>query len=263
MTYGMGLKSLRDPRYDEFERLVIDEKSLPPVMPAVLDYSESGFFPAIDSQGGLGCCTAYSARKQFEFYHAKRRGERELISARALFAAGRAKYEPGDTQDDGANCSDMLNILTQFYVNESDWPSVPNDSEADFPSYLEQAPTNLQKTDFLIQQFVTVNPTVEDMKKALYCRGILMIGTNWAQSWFNPDENGVLPVPDSVAGGHAISVVGYNDTIKCPDGSTGCVKIANNWSQSWGLNGYCYLPYSYATFQNGNYWPTDIFTIKA
>jgi C1A family cysteine protease len=260
---AFGLLNLHDPKYDEFDRLVIDEKSLPPVLPAVLDYSESGFFPAIDDQGGLGSCTAFGARKLFEFYHAKREGDRALCSARAIYSYAKATYEPGDLQDDGLNVSDVLNTIKTFYVHESDWDSFPDESEADFASYLEPVPENIRKTDFLIKSFATVDPAVENVKKALYKKGIILLGINFANSWMNTGSDGVLPIPDSIDGGHCMVIVGYNDTIQCPDGTKGALKIANNWTAEWGMRGYCYLPYSYSTFENGTYWPTDLFTVLA
>jgi C1A family cysteine protease len=263
MIYGKGLKSTHDPRYDEFERLVIDEKDLPPVLPAVLDYSESGFFPAIDNQGGLGTCVAYGSRKLFEFYHAKRKGDRELVSARAIYSYAKSTYEQGDTQDDGLNVSDGLNTIATFYVNESDWPSVPNDSEENFPAYLIPVPTDIRKTDFIIKSFATVNPDVEDMKKALYKKGIMLLGIAFANEWMNTGSDGVLPIPQSVDGGHCMSIVGWNDNIVCPDGTKGAFKIANNWTTDWGAAGYCYLPYSYQTLAGGQFWPTDLFTVVA
>src|ERR1035441_10207789 len=105
VKHGLGLLNVHDPNYDKYDKLEVDEKTLPPVLPSTLDYSETPYFPAIDDQGAMGTCTGYAGRKQFEFYRAKRKSNKDLISARALFAAARAEFNPGDTQDDGANCT--------------------------------------------------------------------------------------------------------------------------------------------------------------
>ena len=55
------------------------------------------------------------------------------------------------------------------------------------------------------------------------------------------DNNGFIGNPDSneePIGGHAVLFVGYDD-------SKSVFKFKNSWGQSWGENGYGFLPYSY------------------
>ena len=47
-----------------------------------------------------------------------------------------------------------------------------------------------------------------------------------------------MPGNSSLRGGHAICVVGYDD-------DTQLFKFKNSWSNSWGDNGYGYLPYEF------------------
>ena len=64
------------------------------------------------------------------------------------------------------------------------------------------------------------------------------------ESFENPDANGVVPIPntatESLLGGHGVLVCGYDDT-------TSRWTIRNQWGQSWGAAGYCYMPYGYET----------------
>jgi C1A family cysteine protease len=257
-NYKLGLKSVHDPRYAQYERLVIDEKTLPVTLPASVDYSYA--YPAVSNQNALGVCTAFGSRSIFEFYRGKREHVESLVSARAIFSQARSEYDPGDLQDTGLNVSDVLNVLEQFYVNESDFLSTQNESESDFPLWLELPPTAIHKTDFVVKQFVTVNPIVNDMRKALYKNGPLLIGLNWANEWFGAGSDGRLATPQSLAGGHCVNITGYNDGFVNLDGSKGAFKIMNSWGTGWADQGYCYLPYNV----NGtDYFPTDIFTVKA
>jgi hypothetical protein len=60
-------------------------------------------------------------------------------------------------------------------------------------------------------------------------------------SWQN-QKNGKIPLPNKKEehqGGHAICVVGYDDTSKS-------LKFKNSWSSSWGQNGYGFVSYEYA-----------------
>lgn len=257
MLQMMGLKSLHDPLYDSFPRLEIDAKTLPLFLPKKVDYTYA--YPVVDDQNGIGSCVAYGARKLFEFYHARRKGQHELISARALYASAKALYGANDHTDDGLNVSDGLNVLKQFYVNESDYSSVPNNS-SDFPSYLIEAPHDLRKTDFLVQSFVTVAPSVGEMRKALYKHGPILIGMAWPNEFMNVGSDGLLPSKNlTMDGGHCINIVAYDDEKVMLDGTPGGFKIMNNWTTAWGDQGFAWLPYS---LEGSQFFPTDIFTAK-
>jgi hypothetical protein len=53
---------------------------------------------------------------------------------------------------------------------------------------------------------------------------------------------GVVPLPnvnkEKLQGGHCMVLVGYNDT-------TQTFLCANSWGTSWGMKGYCSIPYTY------------------
>jgi C1A family cysteine protease len=81
---------------------------------------------------------------------------------------------------------------------------------------------------------------------------------NWA-------EPGFMPVPnlatESYLGGHAQHAIGYDDTIKFPDGSQGGLFVQNSWGDqsvwNWGINapgstdGGCYwMPYEFVALND-------------
>lgn len=64
-----------------------------------------------------------------------------------------------------------------------------------------------------------------------------IFGTNWYNSMFDPDPDGVVHVKGGeadVAGGHEIECVGY-------DVERDRWKFANSWGDGWGDKGYFYL----------------------
>jgi len=82
--------------------------------------------------------------------------------------------------------------------------------------------------------------TLLELKTALIDSPVV-IGIPCFREIFSVGSNGVIPYPanpQEIFGGHAICIVGYND-------STQRVKFKNSWSTSWGQNGYGYLPYRY------------------
>jgi hypothetical protein len=87
--------------------------------------------------------------------------------------------------------------------------------------------------------------TVFEAKTAVYARGWAWLGVDWRNSWFRPHGDGTLPYPDSVAGGHAISIIGWDDAHTVPNGTPGALLIQNSWGPKWGVAGTCWLPYAY------------------
>ena len=171
----------------------------------------------------------------------------------AIYSTAKHQYYPNDLTDDGLQVSDVLNVLKQFYVLDSDMPY----DMSNFQSCLRPVPEDAKKTDFVIQDYVSVNPTVEEIKLALFHHGVVAIGIDWQNEWMNP-VNGILQPQNTTSdGGHCVALVGYNDNIEIPDGTKGAFYLVNNWSKQWAKGGYAWLPYSSNTL------PMNVFTIKA
>jgi hypothetical protein len=88
-----------------------------------------------------------------------------------------------------------------------------------------------------IAAYYAVPVTQADIKSALMTFGPVLISTPWFNSWFHPNAAGVLPAPDTQVGGHAIAVVGWDDTKG--------FRLQNSWGSGWGISGDCFLPYAY------------------
>jgi len=68
-------------------------------------------------------------------------------------------------------------------------------------------------------------------------------------------QTGVVPMPGSterVLGGHCVVAVGYDD-------SQQRFIVRNSWGTSWGIQGYCTMPYAYLTDSN---LASDFWTIR-
>jgi C1A family cysteine protease len=68
-------------------------------------------------------------------------------------------------------------------------------------------------------------------------------------------STGIVPMPtrsESVLGGHAVLAVGYDD-------SQQRFLVRNSWGNSWGMQGYFTMPYTYLT---SRHLASDFWVIK-
>jgi hypothetical protein len=76
-----------------------------------------------------------------------------------------------------------------------------------------------------------------DIKTAIVAYGSAWVASDWPNSWFSP-KNGVLPAPSGgIAGGHAWTIIGWDD-------SRLAWLMQNSWGTDWGSGGRAWLPYS-------------------
>ena len=88
-----------------------------------------------------------------------------------------------------------------------------------------------------IAAYYTVPKDALSLKQAIYAFGPLVFSTPWANSWFHPGANGVLPAPSGgLAGGHALVAYGWDDAKG--------LLLRNSWGAAWGVAGDAFLPYS-------------------
>lgn len=68
----------------------------------------------------------------------------------------------------------------------------------------------------------------------LLTRGPMVLGTNWSEDMFNPDEKGFIRYTGTVVGGHAYLLMGVNLDLPCSDGTKGAFRMQNSWGMGWG-----------------------------
>lgn len=69
--------------------------------------------------------------------------------------------------------------------------------------------------------------TEDDMARAVAHVGPVVIGVDWYDGMFDPDENGFLNLTGNIAGGHCILVYALNV-------EEGYYKVWNSWGPNWG-----------------------------
>lgn len=75
---------------------------------------------------------------------------------------------------------------------------------------------------------------LDDLIMAVGYKGPAVVGVNWYDGMFRPDEHGYIRPTGRVAGGHAVLVNGVS--IKHER-----FRVHNSWGRAWGLGGYAWI----------------------
>jgi C1A family cysteine protease len=149
--------------------------------------------------------------------------------------------------DAGAEIRDGIKSVVDLgYCPETDWPY-------DINRFTEKPSTQAyaDATRNLVQAYQRVSIDTTSIMQALASDHPVVVGFTVYDSFYK-HADGTIDMPslsDSVAGGHCVIVVGY-------DNATRRFKFQNSWGTKWGTRGFGTIPYDYLGSANygGDYW---------
>ncbi|MEJ5291999.1 MAG: PKD domain-containing protein [Candidatus Methanosuratincola sp.] len=255
------------------------------LLPSKVDNSLSPAFPPIRSQGAIGSCVAW-ATTYYQFTY-----ETNLIRGRTASNGDNSMiFSPKWTYnminygvDGGAYFSDAYALLLKH--GAVSWSEFPYDSNYLAWCLNTSAWRNaLNYRPIEYGQIYNANTTqmILDIKAQLANGHVLVIGTyvySWVQGYVGddpstPEDNAFVGqkiakyMKNTKQGGHAMTIVGYNDEIWCDlngnnavdPGEKGAFKIANSWGTSDWNGGFRWVAYDAlyptSTVKSSATWPT-------
>jgi len=171
-----------------------------------------------------------------------------------MFIYWNERQQEGDTTvDDGSTLQTGLETVSKFGAPpESVWPY-------DNAHLFQMPPQEVyeEAVPDIVTTYETID-TVQDLKIALSEGNPAVIGIAvypyFESEMMAMSGNLELPQPGQTSmGGHAVCVVGYSDAQQA-------FLVRNSWGSTWGMNGYFWLPYAYASNPQ---WCWDWWVIKA
>lgn len=247
--YGWRM-SPYDPRDYHFAAAEHVVTSLPPSVDLSFPAVPAPFSPAWD-QGQIGSCGPNSCSADIVFAALRQQSLSSAPMPSRLFVYYVARMLMGTTsQDSGVDNRSMLKALAQYgWCDESLWPyAIAKLTTKPPQSAFDQATTRK------IVQYLAVPQDLDQMRSCLAGGDPFIYGFTVYQS-FESDavaKSGMVPMPRSgepVLGGHDVLIVGYDDARQA-------FKFRNSWGPNWGLQGYAWMPYAYATNAklSGDFW---------
>ena len=219
----------------------------PAVLPERFDWRESGGVSSVKNQSSCGACYSFATLANIEG-NLMINGEGEFD-----FSENNIKEcEFYESSCSGGNYLRMANFLSQAgTVLESCDPYEASDVACN-------SGCEYQKTLLGWIQFSgAIVPNADDLKNFLYTHGpvytSLYVGdsynTTWQSEFYAYDGSYVLATTASGASNHAVTIVGWDDTLSY-SGGQGAWIVKNSWGQYWGgtcdygsEGGYFYIAY--------------------
>ena len=192
-------------------------------------------FPEVYDQGNLGDCTGNSSMGAVGYLDVIDPNIKKYIYYSRLYVYYNSRTDK--TQDTGASIRDVFKALNTYGVcPETEWTY-------DISKFAIKPPANCYKDgeSNKIIKYARVNQDNTSLRTMLYQRFPIVFGMAVYDSFENVGINGNVPMPnlkkEKMLGGHCLLIVGANNKTKR-------YIVRNSWGNSWGDQGYCYIPYA-------------------
>jgi C1A family cysteine protease len=222
-------------------------------LPATTDLRQ--WCSPIEDQGDLGSCTAHAGVGMVEFY--ERKAFNNYVDASRLFLYKVTRNLLQMTGDTGAYLRTTMGALVLFGAPpEQYYPYVIANFDKEPPAFCYAFGQNFQALSYyrLDPPGTAPEALLTRIKTNLAAGLPSMFGFTVYSSYTQANTSGKIPFPargETVAGGHAIMAVGYDDSLKIKNTNrggvqtTGALLFRNSWGTGWGEAGYGWLPYDY------------------
>lgn len=178
-------------------------------------------------QGAEGSCTGFALASVINLLRAKAR-RRHTVSARMLYEMARRHDEWRGFNYEGSSCRGAIKGWYNMGVcHEKTWPYV-----AGKPGLLTVAAAKEARNNTL-GAYYRLGTRISDFHSALNESGVIYCSADIHAGWDKPrkdrgKDSYTIAVQDDSVGGHAFSIVGYDDK---------GFWVQNSWGRRWGQDG--------------------------
>ena len=227
-SFATGLEFEPETVYRSFPAVGTYRAFLPPTADL------SAFLLPPRSQGAQSSCVAWATSYGLRGYYENRRrgGTTTPAAFSPAFVYNQIKNHAADCEV-GTSISDALNLLKRVgTVPWSRFPYDPKDcSRLPDPNLAEDA------RPYRISDWQRVNYNrIDDVKGQIYAGNPVVVGMMVNKAFHRLHGDAVFEDPTSDGSGHAMVVVGYDDTRQA-------FRLFNSWGDKWGEHGLGWIDY--------------------
>ena len=209
-------------------------------------------FPAVRDQGMRGTCVAHACTAVREYLTGAQSTAQDFSEQFLYWDCKHHDMAP--TQEGTYVSTGMGRLLADGIPNETDWPYNPNPIPGNEPQDPAPAGILVKAAPLRITATSAVSAAnVDALRKALAGGSPVAFAVPVYTSWFAEPTHTTgdihLPLPgETLEGGHALCMVGYQSDASVPGG--GYFLVRNSWgagyaSQSPVAPGYIRIPFAY------------------
>ena len=226
-------------------------RSLATAQPAVVTLSN----PAVRDQGQLGSCTSFCGSEAYEIAYYYKTGAYPAIVSPAFLYYQERVHILGEriTADKGANMVNIDQAITKYGMTSETLMPYPSSDKSTAYKTPPTATAISYALNYKISSYTLINTgDTAAVKNCLRNKISVMFGFNVYDNSQYTIFEGLTPSSDtysplttsgslksglSLLGGHANTIIGYDDTKQA-------FLVQNSWGTSWGNAGFYYLPYA-------------------
>jgi len=206
------------------------------------------FMTKVEDQRQTNSCSANATAGAYEYLMKRHLGEGGYDVSRMFMYFNGRSIGGGEIEDQGAALGDVIAGLQQAGAcSEQTWPfDEKRVNEEPVSEAFDEA------SQFLVEDVQQIPTELDAWKSALAMGSPIIFGLKLFGSFDKQRKPGLVPAPTKSEagradhGGHAMLCVGYSDSDKV-------FIVRNSWGESWGDNGYCYIPYAYVMNEDYNF----------
>ena len=180
-------------------------------------------------QGVEGACTGFGLAATINYLN-QQKSNTKKVSARMLYEMARKFDEWDGDEYSGSSCRGAMRGWQNMGVCKNAlWKYKSGDKSELNKVQAKDARSNKPGA------YYRLNHRVEDFHAALNEVGVLYVSATVHEGWYGVNvSDGVIPFHNEVIGGHAFSIVGYDER---------GFYVQNSWNKGWGDNGVALWSY--------------------